>query len=140
MIAGRPVSLRRRALEFAAERLRSTGFVVEDAPPGLRAELLLSEDRQTYLVKLLATAAPHRLGPRGSIGLHWMLPETPAELVALVDLSRSRLWLLPAADFKRLAQPVSGGRFHLDWIVVHLSNARTRIRDEDYFEAYEVGE
>jgi len=53
--------------------------------------------------------------------LHWMLTDDGEDCVALVDLSREAVWLLPAVEFRNRAQPLPGGRFHLDWLVWRLS-------------------
>ncbi len=91
---------------------------------------------RSVLVRVLAAAAPHQRGGRGSLGLHWMLSETPADFVAVVDLSRRRSWLVPAADFEVRAQPLPGRRFHLDWIVGERSGTSTPVPGEGEFESY----
>ena len=65
-----------------------------------------------------------------------MLGDTPAEFVALVDLSRRQGWLLLIDDFRAKAQPLSEGRFHLDWIVVPLGKRKSTAPDEGEFASY----
>jgi hypothetical protein len=53
-------------------------------------------------------------GGKGKAALDWWLPEdSPAQLMALVDLSSLRLWLFMKEEIPILAQQRSGGRFHL---------------------------
>ena len=118
------------------EALAGVGLRAEAAPPDI---LISSPSGRSALVRLLAAAAPHHRGGRGSLGLHWMLPDTPAEFVALVDLSRRQGWLLPIDDFRAKAQPLSEGRFHLDWIVAPLGKRRSRAPDEEEFAPYSFG-
>ena len=52
-------------------------------------------------------------GGKGSLALDWWISEaSPAALVALVDLERSRVWLLTQVDLSSVAQQRSGGRLH----------------------------
>jgi len=91
------------------------------------------------VLKLLAVAAPHHRGGRGSLGLHWMLRSGNEDYVALVDLSREAIWLLNAEEFRARAQPLAGGRFHLDWIVLSLGpRQRSQVPSEDEFELYRL--
>ncbi len=132
-----PAAVRGRAREFVVRALARVKLRAEAAPAGLPADLLVEGScGRAVLVRLLARAAPHHRGGRGSLGLHWMLSDTPAEYVALVDLSRERGWLLPAADYRARAQPVSGDRYHLDWIVVPIGRPRTKVAAEEEFEEY----
>ena len=132
-------AIRRQALEFLIEALAAVGLRGEPAPNNVAADLVVEAMGETVLIRLLAAAAPHRRGGRGSLGLHWMLPDAAAEFVALVDLSRRRGWLMPAADFRARAQPMSGGRFHLDWIVSPLGKTRSRASGEEEFARYSFG-
>ncbi len=69
--------------------------------------------------------------------MHWMLQSDVEDYVALVDLSREAIWLMPSVDFRKRAQPLAGGRFHLDWLVWRLS-PRSTVEDEDAFEEYRL--
>ncbi len=53
-------------------------------------------------------------GGRGKAALDWWIAEdTPALLIALVDLSSERIWLLTREELSELAQQKSSGRWHL---------------------------
>ncbi len=134
-----PRVIRQEAARFVTGVLVDTGFRVEPPSPDFPADLLVTgHPRKAFLLKVLAAAAPHHRGGTGSLGLHWMLRDTPADFVALVDLSRSRGWLLPTKDFKERAQALRGGRFHLDWIVVRLGIPRKPVPAEEDFAPYAI--
>jgi hypothetical protein len=58
--------------------------------------------------------AKHAGGGKGKAALDWWVPESvPASLVALVDLSSERVWLLRREEFADHAQQRSSGRLHL---------------------------
>ncbi|CAJ8041580.1 Uncharacterised protein [Burkholderia pseudomallei] len=66
----------------------------------------------TIQVKANLKAKPG--GGKGKLALDWWMPvNCPAQLIALVDLSAHRLWLLKTEEIEGLAQQRSGGRFHL---------------------------
>src|SRR5439155_12162236 len=92
----------------------------ESAPPGFLADLKITRRSIIQFVKVMGAAAPHHRGGFGSLGLHWMLNQTAADLVSLVDLSRSKVWLLPIENFQSRALSLERGRWHLDWIVLPL--------------------
>jgi hypothetical protein len=65
-----------------------------------------------------------------------VLPSDFEEYVALVDLSREAIWLMPSPEFRSRAQPLKGGRWHLDWLAVRLG--RSLVADEGEFELYRL--
>ena len=129
-------AVRRRAVQFLADALATAGFQIELAPPGFLSELMVRRGGKNFLVKVLAASAPHRRGGTGSLGLQCILGETAADFVALADLSRLRGWLLPVEDFKRGAQPLTGNRDHLDWIVVPLGKYRSQVASENAYDRF----
>lgn len=53
-------------------------------------------------------------GGKGAPALDWWFPETsPADVIALADVSESRVWLFPRAVAATLAQQTSNGNHHL---------------------------
>lgn len=67
---------------------------------------------KTIQVKTNLKAKPG--GGKGRAALDWWLPhDSPAELIAFVDLSTQRIWLLKASEVSEIAQQSSNGRFHL---------------------------
>ena len=57
---------------------------------------------------------PKPAGGKGRPALDWWIAEhTPAQLVALVDLSTQRVWLFTLTEIAKLSQQKSSGRYHL---------------------------
>ena len=65
-------------------------------------------------IQVKSNLGPKPAGGTGKPALDWWVPnDCPAELVALVDLSEARIWLLTLPELEGLAQQQSNGRFHL---------------------------
>lgn len=65
-------------------------------------------------VQVKANLKPKPGGGKGKAALDWWVSEdSPAELIALVDLSEERLWIFGLDELSRLAQQHSGGRHHI---------------------------
>ena len=128
--------LHRAAEELLRARLEALGIGFEPLPDLPLGYAMLLPGGQMRVVKVVPRAAPHRRGGRGSLGLHWVLPSDFEEYAALVDLSRETVWLMPSAEFRSRAQPLSGGRWHLDWLVLRLG--RSKVADEAEFERYRL--
>ncbi len=111
-------------------------MALEPLPDLPLAYAMLLPGGRMMIVKLLAQAAPHRRGGRGSLGLHWVLPSDFEECVALVDVSREAVWLLPAGEFRSRAQALEGGRWHLDWLVLRLR--QSKVAEEEEFERFRL--
>ena len=66
----------------------------------------------TIQIKANLKAKPS--GGKGKMALDWWIDEeTPAEYIALVDLSSQRVWLLSKDELGTLSQQKSHSRFHL---------------------------
>ncbi|TKJ47577.1 hypothetical protein CEE34_02920 [Candidatus Aerophobetes bacterium Ae_b3a] len=70
-------------------------------------------------------------GGRRQLALHWWVPEdSPADLVALADLSTNRVWLLNMEEISEFAQQHSSGRYHIYMYIdptVKPSKAKRRV-------------
>jgi len=67
---------------------------------------------KTIQVKTNLKAKPG--GGKGQLALDWWLPhDSPAQLIALVDLEGDRVWLLRKVEMVELAQQRPEGRLHL---------------------------
>ena len=52
-------------------------------------------------------------GGKGKLHLDWWIPEkTPAELIALTDLERQKVWLFKMKEIPKVAQQNPKGRYH----------------------------
>jgi hypothetical protein len=65
-------------------------------------------------VQVRGNAKPKPGGGKGKLALDWWIDErSPADVIALVDLSTDRVWLMSLSEIEALAQQHSGGRHHL---------------------------
>lgn len=69
---------------------------------------------EPFSIQVKTNVRPKPGGGKGKPALDWWVVEdTPAQLVALVDLSTRRIWLLRREELSDLAQQRSNGRLHL---------------------------
>ena len=65
-------------------------------------------------IQVKTNLQPKPGGGKGKQGLDWWIPvDSPAQLLALADVSASRVWLFTMAELAAHAQQESSGRFHL---------------------------
>lgn len=70
--------------------------------------------RRAYTVQVKTNLQSKPSGGKGKAGLDWWIREdSPADLVALVDLSADRIWLMSHANLMKHAQQRSSGRAHV---------------------------
>jgi hypothetical protein len=70
--------------------------------------------KDAVTVQVKTNLQPKPGGGVGKLALDWWVTEdTPADLVAFVDLSFNRVWLMTAQEVASLAQQHSNGRHHL---------------------------
>jgi hypothetical protein len=69
-------------------------------------------------IQVKSNLRPKPAGGKGRMALDWWLSEeSPAELVALVDLDRQQIWLFRHKAFAEKAQQRSAGRLHFGFYV-----------------------
>lgn len=87
-------------------------------------------------VQVKTNLRPKPAGGRGKPALDWWLREdSPADLVALTDLSRNRVWLFRHEEFDRLAQQRSSGKLHF-YFYVGAENPKAGQSVESDYEAF----
>lgn len=65
-------------------------------------------------IQVKTNLKPKPGGGKGKKALDWWIPaDTPAELIALCDLSSQRVWVFKTAEIETVAQQKSKGQFHL---------------------------
>jgi hypothetical protein len=122
-------TLLHRGIESAQMTTDSGVDLVAYAPTGSGAI--------TIQVKTTLKAKPS--GGKGKPVLDWWLREdSPAQLVALADLSTKRVWLFTHEQVASLAQQKSSGRFHIYMHTdpTHKSNKNGLIAHTYDFEKY----
>lgn len=73
-----------------------------------------SKVKDAKKIQVKTNLAPKPAGGKGSLALDWWFPEfSPADLIALADISENRVWLFSYAMASSLAQQTSTGRHHL---------------------------
>ncbi len=71
------------------------------------------ETRMPFTIQVKTNLRPKPGGGKGRPALDWWVPEnSPAQFVALVDLSSEVAWLLSHGELDAAAQQRSGGRLH----------------------------
>jgi hypothetical protein len=66
-----------------------------------------------HTIQVKTNLKPKPGGGKGKLALDWWIEEdTPAQLIAFVDLSDQRVWLFKRDELAEVSQQNSGGRFH----------------------------
>lgn len=93
---------------------------------------------QAMTVQVKTCLEPKPAGGKGKLALDWWLADnSPAQLVALVDLSKERIWLFEIEEYRAMAQQYSNGRLHLymyvDPSVEPRTNKAVHVADFDLY-------
>jgi hypothetical protein len=91
---------------------------VESAPlstdAGIDLVAYAPQARQAQTIQVKSNYKSKPSGGKGKAALDWWVPEdNPAQLVALVDLSSRRIWVVTKEELSVLAQQRSSGRLHI---------------------------
>lgn len=116
---------------------------IESAPmttdSGIDLVTYAPRQKRAITVQVKANLRPKRGGGRGRLALDWWLREdSPAELVALCDLSRDKVWLFCHRELDELAQQRSSGRLHFYFYVEPTTRRTDKLVNESDFEKFEV--
>lgn len=80
---------------------------------GIDLVVYSSGRKRARTIQVKANLKPKPGGGRGKPALDWWVPDnSPAEIFALVDVSKNQVWLLTQSELKRVAQQHSSGRYH----------------------------
>lgn len=90
---------------------------VESAPmttdSGIDLVAYSDRRRDALTIQVKANERPKPGGGTGRLALDWWVPaDSPADLVAFVDHSSARIWLLTMKELAASAQQQSSGRYH----------------------------
>lgn len=65
-------------------------------------------------IQIKSNLKPKPSGGRGKLALDWWIPDdSPAQLIAVTDLSTDKVWLFTLGEVRELAQQHPKGRHHL---------------------------
>jgi len=129
-------ALHAEAEALLRRRLAAAGICLERLPEVALGYAMLLPGARMRVAKVLPRKGPHPRGRTGAMGMHWMLRSDVEDFVVLADTGRELVWLLPAMEFRRLASPQRGGRWHLDWFVVR--TGASRLPDEGDMDEYRI--
>ena len=92
-------------------------FGINSAPmttdTGIDLVAFVPGTKRAVTIQVKSNLQPKPAGGRGILALDWWVPEeSPAELVALVNLQIDCVWLFSHEEMKHLAQQRSGGTLH----------------------------
>jgi hypothetical protein len=101
---------------FVQYRLLLLG--IESAPmctdTGIDLVAYLPNSKSAITIQVKTNLKPKPGGGKGKLALDWWIPEdSPAEFIALVDLSSGNIWIFTHKDLLIHAQQHSSGRAHI---------------------------
>lgn len=92
-----------------------------------------NKQKKAFTIQVKTNEKPKPGGGKGSRALDWWLNQnTPAELVALVDLSSSNVWLLTQREFSKFAQQHSNGKDHFYIYTTDDVRTKKKAKLQDY--------
>jgi hypothetical protein len=81
---------------------------------GIDLVAFLPSRNEAVTIQVKTNLKPKPGGGKGKLSLDWWVPcETPAQLIALVDLSEERVWMLTVKELAEHAQQQSKGQWHI---------------------------
>lgn len=90
-------------------------------------------------IQVKTNLRPKPAGGRGKPAFDWWLrDDSPAELVALTELERDKVWLLWHDEFVRMAQQKSSGRLHFYFYVAENHSSQNRRNAEADYRGFEL--
>ena len=92
--------------------------------------------RDAVTIQVKSVLAPKKAGGRGKLTLDWWLRHnSPAQLVALCDLSTDRIWIFRHEEYLATAQQNSSGRAHLYFYIDVTAKVPERSK-ESFFDQF----
>lgn len=100
------------------------------------------KSKRAVTIQIKTTEIPTKGGGNGKLALSWNLrDDSPAELVALTDLSSDSVWIFTHAEFEKRAQQHSAsGNFKLYMYVDETVKTKKEMALKSQFELYKLEE
>jgi len=90
------------------------GIPVVEAKNGIDLTVSLTKPKRQFGILVVTNLKPKKVGGQGKMALDWWVPKnTPADIIACVDLSTLRVWLFDKEEFKKYAQQTTSSKHHL---------------------------
>jgi hypothetical protein len=92
-------------------------------------------------IQVKTNLKPKPGGGKGKSAIDWWLPEnSPAELVAFVNLEQQSIWVMSHAEVQASAQQYSGGKYHFYMYTDPAASAKRNDRrlHADEFDAFRL--
>jgi len=91
---------------------------IESAPmttdSGIDLVAFSPRKQESITIQIKTNLKPKPGGGKGKLALDWWIPDdSPAQIIAVTDLSTEKVWLFSLAEIKELAQQHPKGRNHL---------------------------
>ncbi len=72
------------------------------------------QTKQPVTIQVKTNLQPKKGGGKGKLSLDWWVPEdSPAELIALTELTDEKIWMFYVKELTEVAQQHSNGRLHI---------------------------
>ncbi|MGA2505506.1 MAG: hypothetical protein ABSG01_15600 [Anaerolineales bacterium] len=118
---------------------------IETAPmttdSGVDLVAFSSQKQEAITIQIKTNLKPKPGGGKGKPALDWWIAEdTPAQLIAVTDLSSERIWLFRPSEIQELAQQHPKGRYHLCMTIdpTMRPNKQERLTFDYEFERYHL--
>jgi hypothetical protein len=123
-----------RSIDLVEQRLLADGIGPFVRSSDRRVHLILRASQSPESkIQIKGNAKPKPAGGKGKLALDWKVGEdSPADVIALVDLSTERIWLMSFDELAELAQQHASGRYHLYMYVDHAAVLRRGNYDTDF--------
>ena len=77
-----------------------------------------SQTKKSVTIQIKTNLRPKKSGGKGKLALgFWIEDNSPADLIAFVDLSSESIWLFTNSEISKLSQQHSNGRYQLYYYV-----------------------
>ena len=95
-----------------------------------------SKKEKAFTIQVKTNLNPKPGGGSGKLALDWWLRDnSPADIVALVDLSTDRIWMFLDKEFSKNAQQHSKNKYHL---YMYVDQSAKSIKHKKYLDAHFV--
>lgn len=93
--------------------------------------------RKSLTIQVKSNLKPVPAGGKGRLQVHWWVPEDcPADLVAFVDLSTDRIWVMTMPEVAEVRQQLSARGYHVTMYVKYVPKKTAKKRPAAEYERF----